>query len=316
MKIWLFSNLHLNCGIGEYGRDLAAELRKWGNDVTLSIGPRVPAEIVLVNWHNGRIHVTPYDVKKWQSEGSKVVIILHNSWSGAELGPENLDILACADVVVAHEPMKFKPEPKRFCYIKHGLTTVENLPEVQCESVGTAGFPFQWKRTDLVACVAKELGIKCRIAAPRHDSEPTDPYVSGIAGHLGPLGDIRREWMPKENVIRLLASCTMNIFWYESRNQMDELGQSGSVLMGVAAGRPMIISRHRKFRVLIEEYPEEFYVADTDREVYTIAREILNTPENELRRPWRAREDMSWEWVGHKFQDLLQSLVEEKCESD
>jgi hypothetical protein len=47
MRIWLLSNLHLNCGIGEYGRDLAACLKAQAYDVVLSIGPRVPAEIVL-----------------------------------------------------------------------------------------------------------------------------------------------------------------------------------------------------------------------------------------------------------------------------
>jgi hypothetical protein len=46
-------------------------------------------------------------------------------------------------VVVAHEPTK-PPEPEAF-YIRHGLTTVDNLPAVQG---GIEAGLFQWKRLD------------------------------------------------------------------------------------------------------------------------------------------------------------------------
>jgi hypothetical protein len=310
MRVWVLSNQHQACGIAEYGRDLSNQLRQW-YDVTLSTGPKVPAEVIVVNWHNGRINVAPTDMMKWQADGAKVIVILHNSWEAIELGPPELDILAVADCIVAHEPMQFRPEPKKFRYIKHGLTAVKDLPEVNGDSIGTAGFPFEWKRFDLVACAARDLGVTCRIAAPRHDSEETDRYVNGIIGHLGHLADVRRHWMSKEDVAKMLATCTLNIFWYESQDIRDQLGQSGSVLMGVAAGRPMIISPHRKFRVLREEYADEFYIAQTVDEVYRIARDIFCLPEERLRKPRRCREEMAWEQVGWHFHNLIEEMVPE-----
>jgi hypothetical protein len=44
--------------------------------------------------------------------------------------------------------------------------------------------------------------------------------------------------------------------------------------------------------------------------MYTeLARRILRTPDEELRKPLRVREDMSWSSVGKKFAELLESLA-------
>lgn len=291
MNLLLISNNAEKCGIAEYGRDLARELGRWyGVIQTDGVSPwgwpwELP--IIIVNWHNGVLDVTPKNIKAWQKLGSKVVVILHNSWEGVELGDENKDILRVADLVVAHEPMQFRPEPKRFAYIKHGAPVLKSRPEVNWFMIGTGGVQTSWKRFDVV-----------QKAAALSD------------GRLGTIVD----WGPKERVVETLAMCGLNIFWHQPLTVAEQLGQSGSVLMGVAAGRPMIISRNRKFRVLLEEYPEEFYICDTEQDVYDTVRDLTSpsgVPENEIRVPNRSRKEMAWPVVAEQYHLALESLINE-----
>lgn len=307
-RVWVYSNEKQACGIAEYGRDLQQVLSS-SYQTGLGMQPMGHWDVTIVNWHNAVTDVAPKTIRDWQGSGSKVIVMLHNSWEGIHLGSPETDLLAQADCIVAHEPMSFTPSPKKFRYIKQGLTSIDGLPDVVDDSIGTAGFPFAWKRFDLVACVARELGVRCRMIAPRHDSQNTDQLMHGIAGHLGHLADIRRNWMAKEDVVRELAQCTLNIFWYESDDVREQLGQSGSVLMGVSAGRPMIISQHRKMRVLLSEYSDEFYVAQTVDEVYRLAKQIFTLSEDQLRKPVRCRREMCWQNVAHDWVGLIEEMT-------
>jgi hypothetical protein len=172
--------------------------------------------------------------------------------------------------------------------------------------IGTAGFPFPWKRPDLAAEVAKQKGMKFRFIAPRSDQMNTDAFVDGICGHLGTLCELYRGWIAKEEVVTMLSTCTLNIFWYQSQCFEDQLGQSGSVRMGVGAGRPLIISRHRKMRTLFP-YEDELYICGTEADVWKAADEILADPEK-AKRPNRVLKDMGWERTGQMLRDLVHGL--------
>jgi glycosyltransferase involved in cell wall biosynthesis len=303
--VWLLTNLHEKCGVAEYGRDLRDELAKYYRLVVDDSLEKV--DLVLVNWHNARLTVEPQHVRNWQRKGAKVVIILHNSFSGIRIGSADKDILATADAVVAHEPMVFDVAPKRFFYIKHGLPVVELYKKCE-DMIGTAGFPFPWKRMELVADVAKRLGVKCLIIAPKHEETDTE-MLDQIEKYMAPWVTIIREWLPKEKVVQLLSRCKLNIFWFQEKSLADQLGQSGSVLMGVAAGRPMILSNYRKFRVLLTEYREEFYVAPTREDIYYQAKDIFSLPETSLRKPKLSRMQMSWPVIGEQYRTMIEEVT-------
>jgi hypothetical protein len=295
MNILLLSNSAEKCGIAEYGRDLARELGRWygviQTDGASPWGWPWSLPIIIVNWHNGVLDVTPKQMKVWQSQGSKVIVILHNSWEGVLLGEEDKDILRVADLVVAHEPMEFKPAPKKFAYIKHGAPVLKDLPTTRLPAIGTGGFQTDWKRFDVIQ----------RAAA----------LVDGTG--------VVVDWGPKERVVESLAMCTLNIFWHQPLTVASQLGQSGSVLLGVAAGRPMIISRCRKFRVLLEEYGDEFYICDTEQDVYDTVRDIMvppGIPESDLKFPTRCRKEMAWPVVAEQYHLAMESLLKEaRCAS-
>lgn len=311
MKIALISNWDIQCGNAEYARDLRKELEKEFTVVSMPgnmniVKSELPqdAEVVIVNLHESRVNINVEHVRWMQSIGKKVVIILQNSVEQMSAS----DLLTEADAVVAHERVRFMNGDVYFQYIPHGIVEVPDLPAPYPSFwIGTAGFPFPWKRYDVVAEAAKKFGVRGRMIAPRSDQMETDVFMNGIAGHIHPLQDIHRGWLPSEQVIRMLAECTANIFWFESQAPCDTLGQSGSVRMGIAAKRPMIISRHRKFRTLLE-YADEFYIADREEQVYEYLEEIFRQGDSELRKPNRIFAEMGWSVTGLKYRKLVKSL--------
>jgi hypothetical protein len=81
--------------------------------------------------------------------------------------------------------------------------------------------------------------------------------------------------------------------------------------MGLAARRPIIISTHRKFRDILENYSDEVYVARTEDEVYKHASDILQSIAvgAPVRVPKRILEDQGWPRVAKLYSDLIQRVM-------
>lgn len=304
--VGLYTNMHLKCGAGAYGRDLAAAFSQhfetiatdnW--EILINTFPNV----VVVNWQPSRVALSEHIFKRLKNNGSKIIVILQDTYDGFTLiGSESP--LNMADVLVAHEQVTSAIKTE---VIPVGIWSVSELREPTEPKIGIAGFPFPWKNFDVTAEAARIHGVKCLLIAPTYEGVETDSYVKGIAGHLNGLAEVHREWLDNEEVVRMLSTCTLNIFWYQSRDRADELGQSGSVRMGIAAGRPMIISRHRKFKTL-EPYSDEFYVADTVEQVYEMTGEILASNGN-ARKPKRILEEMGWPQTTLLWKRLIEDVV-------
>ena len=305
MKLGIYTNMDDRCGNAEYARDLSHALSVYyAVYMSSRVEELAPCEVVLLNWHPAKVHVDIPLIQRLKGQGKKVILLLQNSFDWpAILAPD--DILLFPDKVIAHEPMNLSISVE---YIPHGVPIVQNLPEpTEQLMIGVAGFPFPWKRFDLVAKVAQRLGARCRIFAPSYPHYNTVPYMMTVAGILGGLADIRRGWTPTREVVRGLAECTFNIFWFQSQGQDDELGQTGSARLGVAAGRPMIISKHRKFRTLLP-YEDDFYVAGTEEEVYIMAAEILLNVKM-AKRPMRAFADMRYDAVAKSYKKTIEETL-------
>lgn len=309
MKVGILTNRHERCGNAAYARDLEVELKKYF-EVSVSDSPNdlffiEGLKVVLINWHPARVGASKDFVDWWHSRGIKVVIIHQNSLEG----PAPTEQVYGCDITVVHEEMGC------YSFIPHGIHMVDGLPafeKMAAKSVGTAGFPFSWKRFDVVAEVAKRFNVKCRIMAPVYEGVDTNAFVDGLRGHLGELGEINRDWTEVDDVIRFLARNTLNIFWYGTQSIGDQLGQSGSVRMGLAAKRPMIISTHRKFKTLLP-YESELYIAETEQQVYDYAEVILRRVHDEsyapVKVPNRILKDMSWEATGTMYRNLIRELI-------
>jgi hypothetical protein len=313
MRVGLLSNTHLKCGAGAYGRDLYAAFSKYFPTDLVESWENIIAgnyEVVVINWQPARMDLPMDGMKALRAGGAKIILILQDTYEGLTIVAKDT-AFEFADVLVAHEPIMMIG--KEVSVIPVGIWMVGGLAtEIKEPMIGIAGFPFPWKNFDVTAEAAKMLNVKCRMIAPKYEGVDTDGYVEGIRGHLGPLADIHREWLSNEAVVRMLSECTLNIFWYKSQSRADELGQSGSVRMGIAAKRPMIISRHHKMKTLFP-YEDELYIADTLEEVYEMAKDILLKEDlgyNHLvKRPKRIIEEMGWDKTAVMWKKLIEQTV-------
>lgn len=304
MKVGILTNLHPYCGNAEYARDIQQHLGKLC-DVKLSdnVNELLPADVVFINHHPARVKMSIELLDKIKWAGAKSIVIFQESFD-TEFASDM--ILKLADAVMAHEPM-IGDIPVD--YIPVGIPVVDNLPEPKEPMIGVAGFAFPWKRFDVTAEIAKTFGVKCRIVSAQANINDTSLYLAGIRGHLGSLADMYLNWYSTEDIARLLAECTLNIFWYQSQTHADQIGQTGSARLGVAARRPMIISRHRKFRTLLP-YEDEFYIADTEQQAVDFAKEILDNPEK-AKRPNRVIKEMGWDKTSKQFLDLIERVTKQ-----
>lgn len=326
-RIALVTNFDERCGNAQYGRDFARHLPSFTGvegvdsfphcrNVLSHMGSAVSRKyrVAVINWHPARVEISTPLVHALRSAGLKVVLILQNSFDWQHsVGSD--DLLAQCDAVVAHEPMDilYDGQPaKNFHYIPHGIVlksaVTYGIEEAITHCIGTAGWPFSWKRPDVVARAAFHCSLPAKIFCPEYPgfTWPTAEWVRMAGGNAYMI----QEWMLEAAVVKILSSCKFNIFWFQSQNVEDQFGQSGSVRLGVAARRPMIISRHRKFKMLLAEYPEEFYVADTEEEVYTLAKQLSTDIDagREVRVPMKCVIKQNWWRAAERYWEVIQSL--------
>jgi hypothetical protein len=307
VKVGLVSNWHERCGIAEYARNLQKELEKEFEVVVFTDPVRVEGvPITIINWHPARTQMPPTTLRLIQTRGIKVIVIFHNSDTGYYEAKGD-DPLLYADAVVSHHRMDGNIN---ICYIPHGIPVVDQLRAPGEETyIGIAGFPYAWKRFNVVAEAARRLNGRALLIAPVHDMGDTHSSVRNIQmGYPGAI--VLRDWMSTEEVVRTLSGCTLNIFWYQHLPGDDNAGQSGSATFGVAAKRPLIVSRHRKL-THIAAYEDAVYVADTEAQVYEMAAEIVSNLKQGLPVKWpdRILKDMGWDVTGYKYRCLVHNLM-------
>ena len=309
MRIGLYTNSDKRCGNAEYARDLANMLSKLGNDVYLfcSIDNILPGlDVVLVSWSPSRVPMNSSIISRIKSTGAKVVTIWQESYDYI-IDPGSWgvqEVLYLSDGVIAHEEVN---SDMHIRYIPHGIVLRNVKPEVTKNSIGVAGFPFHWKNFECVAQIAKQLNATLKMIAPGHE------LLSGNAGtnfdyikSIVPSLELHTDLLPVNNVIDILASCSVLVYWFKSEGVIDALGQSGSVRMGVAACRPMILSKHRKFKTLFP-YTDEFYFCDSVEEIYTTITDIFNGMIPKV--PKQVLVDQGWPHVAKLYDNYLQEIV-------
>lgn len=293
-KVAVITNTHERCGIAEYGRNLIKELQKY-----YELCSSWDAEVLIVNWNRLRVPIEADTVRRWQLIGKKVIILHHDTHPTRNEFDPKLQMFG-ANATVVHEPVM-----GCWKYIPHGIVEVDNLPTWSENTIGVAGFPFPWKRFDIAVAVAAKLDADLLMMAPAHEFYNPASEIEKWKNQLGSNLTVITDWLPVDEVVRKLASCTLTMFWFQSLNSDDECGQSGSALMGVSAKRPMIISSHRKLAQL-HEYPQDFYIANTEHELMSIAEDILDGKLCKV--PKTIMKDMSWSQMGLKFKELIDEV--------
>ena len=305
MRVSLVSNWHERCGVAEYARNLEKELGKQFEVVREEKVYAAQGDVAVINWHPARLVLPPGDVRDLKARGLKTILIVHNS-ADSYMALENHPA-HWADAVVAHQKMESNVE---ITYIPFGIPEVDELRSPGTETyIGIAGFPYAWKRFNLVADVAKRLGGKAVLIAPQHDMGDSTTPINDIQ-RIYPDASVLRHWMTQEEVVRTLSGCTLNIFWYQHMPPDDLQGQSGSVLMGVAAGRPMIVSKHPKL-AHVAVYEDELYVVEKEEDVLPTAREIVEklAAGEPVKMPGRIKKEMGWGTTGRIYGELIRKVA-------
>lgn len=307
MKVALLTTWDEKCGIAEYARNLVAhakntEFQVFGRD-TIDNGnailnlPNVLCGndccIMHFNYEPGLFYSIDVDVlTKLRGKGMRLVMTLHTSGAGNNRN----GLTGSFDRVVVHEQTT-----EGFEHVPMGLPEVQLEEQVIENRIGTAGFPFPWKGFHQVAQAAKKLDMGCLVVAPKSDHCDTD-VMEHFVRDAQPDTEYIKDWLLQEDVIRKLAKCKVNVFAYDGANS----GISGAVRMGLAARRPLVVTRCRQFRDLYDYEDEIEFIEDQspDQIAEGISRVLASG-----KKPKRVLEDMSWGKAAQRYEEIYASLV-------
>lgn len=301
-KVALLTTWGEICGLAEYAKNLVGNCLD--TEFTVIARPNWPklwelaidCQIVLVNYEPGLLSwLSPVLVRNLSIANKKTVMILHTSHEG--INREPFSITRAFDRVVVHEKTQ-----EGFVYIPCGIVECWTDPDKKTKnSLGSCGFPFPWKGFHQVAQAAQLLGKSCTIISA--DSSHADTMaMRRCVMDACPTAEYVTDWLPEADVISKLAENEVNVFAYGG----GLYGISGAVRLGLASGRPCVLSRNRQFRDLYD-YEDEIEFTPTT-EPADIADAVKRVLDNK-KRPKRVLEDMGWSKTGKMYSELFQSLV-------
>ncbi len=298
----LITSWQERCGIAEYALDLTQNVK----DVKFVMHGRpfsahdvFEGDIVhLIHGIYLMRHWLPEDTQRLRDAGKKTLCTYCDTtdiWSGNELSHS-------FDRVVVHEPTL----DESAVVIPHGIPGWKNPGIAPQNKIGTAGFPVEHKGFLELARVAKDLGVGFLAIAPESEHADTHAVMQQVR-EICPEAEIITDWLHRASVISKLAECAVVAFTH--RNPGSHTGISGSVRMGLAAGRPTVTSRSSQFKDLFS-YADEIYILPTDnhddRQLRGVVEQALKP---EAKTPKRILEDMSWEHSGQMYKDVYRQLL-------
>jgi hypothetical protein len=269
VKIALVSTWGIPCGIAEHAASLKEAVEAADPAITLTplpdaLDPLVfnghladDYDLLYLDYH-AALHSrwTPAAIQHVQQAGGLPVVVTYH-----DTGVPNTDqckgIVAAADAAVVHEPFDDLPAEKTH-YWRMGVPAWE--PPVAFGPwaderlvLGTVGFPLPWKNYDELCWVTRAAGWALLLIAPTATAadimrwEAINPSVRTLPGVPLPSVQALPDFLPARQVVSALAGCDATAFCYTCANA----GQSGAILQGIAARKPVIAFRAcRQMRAL------------------------------------------------------------------
>jgi|SRR5262245_13204666 len=321
MKVLLVTSWDTPCGIAEHSAMLKEAVE--ASTYAISVVPSVEAldplslrvrmlltdthttgrdtQIVHLNYQAG-LHSrwTPERICELRAAGYPVVVTYHDT--GVPNSDQCKQVIAAANAAVVHEP--YDDLPPGTHYWRMGVPGWEKPQTAYLHDarpvVGTVGFAFPWKCQSKLIEVAASVGWTSLVIAPRATREQIEEWLT-----IDPEMTVCADFVPRHEVISLLAGCDATAFTYVTHNT----GQSGAICIGLAARKPVIaLKTCRQFRALHGD-PLGSSAIRWCETFDDVRRELINTT---LQRadPWivALAEQDSWEHLGEKYAALYRSL--------
>lgn len=286
MRVALVTTWNERCGIAEYAKNLVQHVT--GVDFKIVARPGSISEInaqcadcdiVHINYEPGLFgFVSPTDVGSLRGQGKYTVLTLHTSHAGDNRTP----FTVMFDKVVVPEKTT-----EGFVCIPHGMPDAPELSShVDADLIGTCGFPFPWKGFHQVAMAAELLHKRALVIAPESGHANTEA-MRQVVMQSNPSAIYVTGWATEAQIAFSLSTCAVTVFAYQGGNY----GISGAVRMGLAAGRPIVLTRNRQFSDLYDYEDEiEFIDSPSPEAVAEGVQRVLTNG----KRPKKVLADMSW----------------------
>ena len=311
MRIGLVTTYNESCGIAEYAKNIVGSLQgqvdfdiydrdRWNTD-TLMNGDfdilHLNHSTSLMGW------LTIVDITRIKATGKKVVMTLHDSSSFNRC--QFTDIF---DKVIVHE----KTYEDNCTYIPHGmpeLTEEERNTPVTSNALGTAGFPIWHKGFTVVAEASAILGRGCYMIAPASRHADTNAVEQDVRRYNGNTIYIK-EYLSQIEVVRHLnQNAEVMVFPYISSGP----GISGAVRMGLATGKPVVLTRCQQFHDLYDDYSDEVEFTEYNHNSAQDIAEAVNKVLENGKRPKRILEDMGWGKVSQQYKKMYEEVCGVLC---
>lgn len=311
MKVGLVTTWNEPCGISEYSRNLIAscpccrgsgvEFKILGRpyEANSLISRASDCDVVNFQYESGFLGIfSPGVMKRFNKP---TVLTLHDSH------PENNRAIYPftneADAVIVHEKT-----PDGFTYVPQPIVVGPELKGAPTYNYAvTAGFPLPWKGFELLAYATSILVQKGILKSARFigtRNPHCDTYsVMHTVKHILSDSDYITVWHEQSEVIRLMQECAVSVFPYVDCKP----GISSAVRLGLAARRPIVLSRCRQFRDLFD-YEDEIEFVDGTLSPETLADAITRVLENG-KYPKRVLEDMSWTRAAQLYKDIYSEIT-------
>lgn len=299
------------CGVRTYGEELVRraeadiEYTVLGRPFNASLFDRAADCDIVHILHVNALYpdITVEFINRWKSLGKKTICTFNDSTS------ENRSVFTVAfDKVVVHQPTS-----DGFEYIFHGIPVKELKPysgEMK-DYIGTSGFPIGFKNYPLAARLAKAVGMKLYAILP----ESSHANVSAVAGEIQrycPGSIIDTGFPSHDEVLDKLSQCAFLLYPYAHTGT----GIGGSARMGMAAGRPVVISKVVRFADILadEKYAKEFYIIENpypcfETSISTVHQVINDLALGTARVPTKTVEDMNWDTVSKRYYKLYRDVM-------
>jgi glycosyltransferase involved in cell wall biosynthesis len=312
MRVGLVTPWQTRCGLAEYAKNLVEcsqgidfKIVTWPLSFQHIVEETEDVDIIHFNYSSGWFNDIGLDEwQKFRDRGQPNILTFHDS---SEEMVKKVVKLGLFDRIVVHTGT-WNPYPKSVRWIFQPIKNVDTTGIPVHSKIGTAGFPFPWKGFPKVAHAANQLGVK--YFAIMSESDQVDAYqMKKVVTDICPNSEVVVGWLEYETIVKRLAQCAMNVFAYDlSYQQLPMNGISAGVRFGLAARRPVIVSKCKMFEDLLD-YPDEVYVAG-DVLGETIIQVFKDIADGCVKLPNHFLEERSWEKGAEKYKNVYEELYD------